>query len=218
MLEFAKRVHLELNTDFADTSERRPSKVEIRLKDGKTLSRYVEYSKGGPQAPLSALELKAKFVDCAKRVIDDTAMHGVLEYVESLESLERCRASMPPSPGRETVTPASKNNGRGNAPTGSVGLPTRPSFGRFRIPSPPDLSDQTKNSTTPVSSGHQPRDLDRGFRFEFHQYGTSLTNFCGHQFDFFCATAWTKDEFFEDFSPLNAVASTAGFYFRGASS
>ena len=88
MLEFAKRVHLELNTDLADTSEHRPSKVEVRLKDGKTLSRYVEYSKGGPQAPLSSQELKGKFVDCAKRVIDDTAMHGVLEYVDRLESLE----------------------------------------------------------------------------------------------------------------------------------
>jgi 2-methylcitrate dehydratase PrpD len=88
MLEFAKRVHMELNTDLADTSEQRPSKVEIRLKDGKTLSRYVEYSKGGPQAPLSSQELKAKFVDCAKRVIDDTAMRGVLEYVDRLESLE----------------------------------------------------------------------------------------------------------------------------------
>ena len=88
MLEFAKRVQLQLNTDLADTSERRPSKVEVRLKDGKTLSRYVEYSKGGPQAPLTSQELKTKFIDCAKRVIDDTAMRGVLEHVDRLDSLE----------------------------------------------------------------------------------------------------------------------------------
>jgi 2-methylcitrate dehydratase PrpD len=88
MLEFAKRVHMELNTALTDSSECRPSKVEIKLKDGRTLSRYVEYAKGGPQVPLSSQELRTKFVDCAKRVINETAMHGVLEYVDRLESLE----------------------------------------------------------------------------------------------------------------------------------
>ena len=88
MLEFAKRVRLELNTDLADSSEGRPSKVEVRLKDGKILSRHVEYSKGGPQAPLSAQELRAKFVDCARRVIDDAALQGVVESVERLEKLK----------------------------------------------------------------------------------------------------------------------------------
>jgi len=88
MLEFAKRVHLELNTDLADSSEGRPSKVEVRLKDGKILSRYVEYSKGVPQAPLSAGELRAKFVDCARRVIDEAALQGVVDSVERLENLK----------------------------------------------------------------------------------------------------------------------------------
>ena len=88
MLEFAKRVHMELNTDLADSSEGRPSKVTVRLKDGKTISRYVEYSKGGPQAPLSARELRAKFVDCAHRVIDEKAAQGILDCVENLESLK----------------------------------------------------------------------------------------------------------------------------------
>jgi 2-methylcitrate dehydratase PrpD len=87
-LEFAKKVHMELNTAFADSSEGRPSKVEVRLKDGKTISRYVEYSKGGPQAPLSAAELRAKFVDCAHRVIDQNAAQDILDYVENLASLE----------------------------------------------------------------------------------------------------------------------------------
>ncbi len=88
ILDFAKRVHMELNTALADSSEGRPSKVEVRLKDGKILSRYVEYAKGGPQAPLSAQELRAKFVDCARRVIDEAAIQGVVEYVERLETLK----------------------------------------------------------------------------------------------------------------------------------
>jgi hypothetical protein len=62
--------------------------VEIQLKDGRAVSRYVEYAKGGPEAPLTSQELKAKFVDCAKRVIDATAMQGVLEYVDRFDSVE----------------------------------------------------------------------------------------------------------------------------------
>jgi 2-methylcitrate dehydratase PrpD len=88
MLEFAKKVKMELNTDLADSSEARPSRVTVRLKDGKTISRYVEYAKGGPQAPLSSGELRAKFVDCAHRVIDEKAVQGILDYVENLQSLK----------------------------------------------------------------------------------------------------------------------------------
>ena len=49
MLEFAKRVHLELNTDLADSSEGRPSKVEVRLKDGKFFSGTSNTPKEGPR-------------------------------------------------------------------------------------------------------------------------------------------------------------------------
>ena len=88
MLDFAKRVHLALNTDLADSSEGRPSKVEVRLKDGKILSRLVEYAKGGPEAPLSAQELRTKFVDCGRRVIDEAAVQKVIDCVERLETLD----------------------------------------------------------------------------------------------------------------------------------
>jgi 2-methylcitrate dehydratase PrpD len=88
MLDFAKRVHLEFNPDLADSSESRPSNVEVRLKDGTILSRHVEYAKGGPQAPLSAQEMRAKFVDCARRAIDEAAIQNVVEYVERLETLK----------------------------------------------------------------------------------------------------------------------------------
>jgi 2-methylcitrate dehydratase PrpD len=88
MLDFAKRVQMAFNPALTDSSERRPSKVEIQLKDGRAVSRYVEYAKGGPEAPLTSQELKAKFVDCAKRVIDATAMQGVLEYVDRFDSVE----------------------------------------------------------------------------------------------------------------------------------
>jgi len=88
ILEFAEKVHMALNPALADSSERRPSKVEIRLRNGKILSRYIEYAKGGPQAPLSKSELNRKFVDCARRAIDDKAVQGILDCVEDLENLK----------------------------------------------------------------------------------------------------------------------------------
>ena len=38
--------------------------------------------------PLSSQELRAKFVDCARRVIDEAAIQGVVECVERLETLK----------------------------------------------------------------------------------------------------------------------------------
>ncbi len=44
---------------------REPARVCLRLKDGRTLKRYVQYAKGVLQAPMSPAELDAKLADCA---------------------------------------------------------------------------------------------------------------------------------------------------------
>src|SRR5262245_31152951 len=92
VLELAERVHMRLNSDFAESSTgARPSIVTVHLTNGQTFSRRVERARGGPEAPLSPQELRAKFVDCAKQAIDEKAIHGALECVERLESLEDIR-------------------------------------------------------------------------------------------------------------------------------
>jgi hypothetical protein len=78
--------------------------VVVRLKDGRTLSRLVEYAKGGPQAPLSLQELRTKFLDCAKRVIDERAMQGVLEYADKLDALQDVRPLCQLLSGEKTLT------------------------------------------------------------------------------------------------------------------
>jgi 2-methylcitrate dehydratase PrpD len=89
VLELAERVHMSLNSEYAESSTgARPSTVTVRLKNGQALSRRVEHAKGGPEIPLSAQELHGKFVDCAKRVIDEKAIQDVLEYVQRFEVLE----------------------------------------------------------------------------------------------------------------------------------
>jgi 2-methylcitrate dehydratase PrpD len=92
VLELAEKVHMSLNSEFAESSTgARPSKVTVQLKNGQALSRRVEHAKGGREVPLSAPELREKFVDCAKRVIDEKAIRGVLDYLERLEVLEDIR-------------------------------------------------------------------------------------------------------------------------------
>ena len=92
ILELAEKVHMSLNSGFAESSTgARPCNVSIRLKNGETFSRQVEHAKGGPEVPLSPEELRGKFVDCARRAIDEKSIQGALQYIERLESLEDVR-------------------------------------------------------------------------------------------------------------------------------
>jgi 2-methylcitrate dehydratase PrpD len=92
ILEFADRVHMKLDSSLSESSTgARPSKVTMRLKGGQTLSRHVEHAKGGAEHPLSAQELREKFVDCARRAIGEKALPEILDSLERLETVEDIR-------------------------------------------------------------------------------------------------------------------------------
>ena len=92
ILEFADRVHMNLDSSLSESSTgARPSKVTMRLKGGQTLSRHVEHAKGGAEHPLSAQELREKFVDCARRAIGEKALPEILDSLERLETVEDIR-------------------------------------------------------------------------------------------------------------------------------
>lgn len=83
-----EKISMENDPELEDTAEgRRPSRVTIRLKDGRTWSRRVDYPKGGRQVPLTPEEIRRKFVECAGRTIGREAVDGVLDYLERLETL-----------------------------------------------------------------------------------------------------------------------------------
>jgi 2-methylcitrate dehydratase PrpD len=63
----------------------------MRLKNGQTLSRYVEHAKGGAENPLTAQELREKFLDCGRRVIDEKMLPEVLHSLERLEAVADIR-------------------------------------------------------------------------------------------------------------------------------
>jgi 2-methylcitrate dehydratase PrpD len=92
VLRLAERVQMHLDTDLKPTAlGSRPCKVTIRLRDGRTFSRRIDYAKGSREAPMSAEELKQKFIGCAREALDDSSIERIFNHVEHLETLEDIR-------------------------------------------------------------------------------------------------------------------------------
>jgi 2-methylcitrate dehydratase PrpD len=84
----ARKVHMEVDPGLATALRvRSPARVSIRLTDGRTVSREVGAPRGGPEAPLSADELRAKFRTCATRVLADADIDRALDMLASLDKL-----------------------------------------------------------------------------------------------------------------------------------
>jgi len=64
------------------------SRVEVTLKDGRTLVRDADDRyRGGPENPLSDAELIEKFTDCSRALLDDSTRGAIVKTVFELESL-----------------------------------------------------------------------------------------------------------------------------------
>ena len=92
VLRLAERIQMHLDPDLQPTAQgSRPCKVTIRLRDGRSFSRQIDYAKGSRESPMSDRELKQKFIDCAREALDDSSIERIIEYVEHLETLEDIR-------------------------------------------------------------------------------------------------------------------------------
>jgi 2-methylcitrate dehydratase PrpD len=92
VLRLAEKIQMHLDPDLQPTAQgSRPCKVTIRLRDGRSFSRQIDYAKGSREAPMSDEELKQKFIDCAREALDDSTIERIIEYVEHLETLEDIR-------------------------------------------------------------------------------------------------------------------------------
>ena len=68
---------------------REPAEVHLHLKDGRVLSRFVQFAKGVLQAPLSEGELWSKFDDCTASALAPDRAAAIRERLEGLEILPR---------------------------------------------------------------------------------------------------------------------------------
>jgi len=88
VLDLAEKVRVEVDPGLKQTWESSsPSQVTIRLRDGGSFSRRVDHPKGSPELPLAPQELRAKFIECARRALKERAAADALECLAHLESL-----------------------------------------------------------------------------------------------------------------------------------
>ncbi|HEX6435754.1 MAG TPA: MmgE/PrpD family protein [Candidatus Binatia bacterium] len=92
VLRLAEKIQMHLEADLKPTAlGSRPCKVTIRLRDGRSFSRQIDYAKGSREAPMTDDELKQKFADCAREALDDKSVERITDYVEHLEALDDIR-------------------------------------------------------------------------------------------------------------------------------
>jgi len=92
VLKLAERIQMRLDNNLPSRDlGSRPCRVTLRLKNGQTYSRVVQNAKGSPEFPLTADELKAKFTDCARQALSESATKRVLDDLDRLETLKDIR-------------------------------------------------------------------------------------------------------------------------------
>ena len=69
------------------TNGREPAETRLRLKDGRTLVKFMQHAKGVLQNPLTEDEMWAKFDDCLAGVSDKSRVRAIREALEKFESL-----------------------------------------------------------------------------------------------------------------------------------
>lgn len=88
----AGRVSVREEPSFtAMLPDRRPARVTVYLKNGRSLSKTVYHSKGDPAEPISDTELISKFLDLAEPAIGITRANRVLEIIQKLETVENAQ-------------------------------------------------------------------------------------------------------------------------------
>jgi 2-methylcitrate dehydratase PrpD len=63
------------------------SRIDLRLRDGRSFTIYPELSRGTPQRPMSRAELEEKFRDCASESIPNADLAAIIAGVFALEEV-----------------------------------------------------------------------------------------------------------------------------------
>jgi 2-methylcitrate dehydratase PrpD len=90
VLNMAEKVTYEIDAN-AERSDSVQGYTEIKLKNGETKSKKVEFVYGHPKNPIDAESLVAKFINCASHSAKQIDTQRVIEMVMSLEDLHDVR-------------------------------------------------------------------------------------------------------------------------------
>jgi 2-methylcitrate dehydratase PrpD len=87
--KLAEKVRVVVDPEFEGShSTVGPIKIRIKMKDGKELSRRVDFAKGHPQNPMTEAEFSEKFRNCVKRSVKPIPMKNVEQLLGMLSQLE----------------------------------------------------------------------------------------------------------------------------------
>lgn len=92
VLKLAERVQMNLDSNLKKSDAAgRPCRVAVRLKNGQTFTREAQHAKGGPEYPMTDTELRDKFTECAREVLDARSAARALDSIDNLETLTDIR-------------------------------------------------------------------------------------------------------------------------------
>ncbi len=94
--DFMSKVEM-IKHDTPDTKPPTPTALDIRLRDGRTLSTEVAFTRGQKLAPLSDSDYARKFLNCAEAGIDSAAaaeMHKAILTLDTLGSIDGVMAPL----------------------------------------------------------------------------------------------------------------------------
>jgi len=102
VLAVARRVRYETR-DYPSYPQAFPGGARVRLADGTAFEADLPYQKGGPENPLSADEVRAKYRENAALVLSDDAVERLEETIVALDELEDLRGALSPLTLREAA-------------------------------------------------------------------------------------------------------------------
>ena len=91
VLEVKRRVELVADKALMDPAAPRSARVEVRLRDGRTVSRFTRHAPGTKENPLDTAGVDAKAKSLMEPVIGARRTAAVIDRVKTLDNLENIR-------------------------------------------------------------------------------------------------------------------------------
>ena len=82
------KVRMRVNPDFDATVPLSHARVTVRLRDGRVVTRAAEGARGYPSRPAPEDQLRAKFIDCAMRMLSDEAAGCAWNVLSRIEDID----------------------------------------------------------------------------------------------------------------------------------
>ena len=95
VLEVKKRVNLIADPALMDPNAPRSAKVEVALKDGRTLNHFTPHAYGTKQNPMETKSVNAKARDLLQPLLGASRTEALIQQVNNLEAVSNVQDLLP---------------------------------------------------------------------------------------------------------------------------